>query len=156
MVLFAHNHGDGPFTETVKTAHRELECGKKISHWIWYVFPQRDGLGSSERSRRFAICSARELGALLNDAELRANLIRAFVLAEAALDNRLASNLFGLFELDVQKVVSSATLFSEYLRRHDHLSEDLAILGRACQSLLTAGLAIGIPPCAKSRDFFGS
>jgi len=146
----AQRLGDGPGTASVETAHRELERGKKIGHWIWYVFPQRDGLGWSERSRRFAVCSESELQALLDDAEVRVNLVRAFALAEATLAKGLAMDLFEMFEQDARKVVSSATLFREHLRRRDDLPGDLEILGRASQSLLTTGLAIGIPPCAKS------
>ena len=41
----------------------ELRAGRKTTHWIWYVFPQIAGLGSSPTARRFAIRSLEEAGA---------------------------------------------------------------------------------------------
>lgn len=55
----------------------ELRAGRKKSHWMWFVFPQNDGLGRSAMSKRFAITSLDEaraylshetLGSRLNDA----------------------------------------------------------------------------------------
>ncbi len=42
------------------TAVRELKSGRKRSHWIWYVFPQIAGLGSSPMSQKFTISSCDE------------------------------------------------------------------------------------------------
>jgi uncharacterized protein (DUF1810 family) len=42
------------------SALRELKAGRKRSHWIWYVFPQIAGLGTSATSRRYAISSCDE------------------------------------------------------------------------------------------------
>ena len=38
----------------------EIRAGRKRSHWMWYVFPQIDGLGSSSMAREYAIKSADE------------------------------------------------------------------------------------------------
>jgi len=149
-VLRAQLHGDGPQTETIKTALRELAQGKKRAHWIWYVFPQRNELGKSHRSRKFAIHSIAELEALLNESEVSANLVKAFTLAETALASGLANSLAQLFDDDARKVVSSSTLFNDYLERQSSLSRDLSDLQRAAQSLLAAGLAMDLPPCAES------
>jgi uncharacterized protein (DUF1810 family) len=43
----------------------EIEMGRKISHWMWYVFPQIDGLGFSAASRYYAIKSPEEAVAYL-------------------------------------------------------------------------------------------
>ena len=40
---------------TYKQALSEIESGKKISHWMWYIFPQYKGLGSSETSKFYSI-----------------------------------------------------------------------------------------------------
>src|SRR5215213_11950389 len=45
---------------TYECAVDELHRGRKTSHWMWFVFPQIAGLGSSEMSRRFAISSLDE------------------------------------------------------------------------------------------------
>jgi uncharacterized protein (DUF1810 family) len=50
---------------TYETALAELTAGRKRSHWMWYVFPQLAGLGSSEASRYFAIASLDEARAYL-------------------------------------------------------------------------------------------
>ncbi len=49
------------------TALAELRAGRKRSHWIWFVFPQIDGLGSSPMARRYAIRSLDEAQAYLAD-----------------------------------------------------------------------------------------
>lgn len=48
------------FGETYKTALSEMKQGYKVSHWIWYVFPQIQGLGLSETTAFFSICDLSE------------------------------------------------------------------------------------------------
>lgn len=43
----------------------ELQAGRKRSHWMWFVFPQLQGLGHSEMARRYAISGAKEAHAYL-------------------------------------------------------------------------------------------
>lgn len=50
----AQDHGYG-FGETYQTALAEMKQGEKISHWIWYVFPQIQGLGLSGTTAYFSI-----------------------------------------------------------------------------------------------------
>ena len=47
------------------TALGELRAGHKRTHWMWFIFPQIEGLGSSEMARRYAIRSADEAAAYL-------------------------------------------------------------------------------------------
>jgi uncharacterized protein (DUF1810 family) len=47
------------------TALGELRAGHKRSHWMWFIFPQIEGLGHSEMARRYAIRSADEAAAYL-------------------------------------------------------------------------------------------
>jgi len=49
------------------TASRELTQGKKVSHWMWFIFPQLDGLGSSPTAKKYAIKSLEEATAYLAD-----------------------------------------------------------------------------------------
>src|SRR4051812_4442819 len=44
----------------------EITCGRKTSHWMWYVFPQVEGLGFSSMSRRYSIKSLDEARAYLD------------------------------------------------------------------------------------------
>ncbi|MGB9107375.1 MAG: DUF1810 family protein, partial [Telluria sp.] len=47
------------------TALAELRAGRKRTHWMWFIFPQMEGLGGSEMARRYAIRSADEAAAYL-------------------------------------------------------------------------------------------
>ena len=87
----------------------EISDGEKRSHWMWYVFPQCDGLGHSPTARRFAIRSVAEAEAYLRHPVLGPRLIEA---AEAvlAVEGRSARDIFG--SPDDVKLHSSATLFS--------------------------------------------
>jgi uncharacterized protein (DUF1810 family) len=87
----------------------ELKRGRKRTHWMWYVFPQFAGLGSSEMSRRYAIRSAAEAGAYLRHPVLGPRLVECFE-ATVAIEGRTAHEIFG--SPDDQKLRSCATLFA--------------------------------------------
>ena len=53
---------------------KELSGGKKQGHWMWYIFPQLIGLGSSAQSKRYAINSLEEATAYLENPVLGARL----------------------------------------------------------------------------------
>ena len=92
-----------------QTALSELRSGRKQSHWMWYVFPQFEGLGLSTISRRYSIKSRAEAEAYLAHPILGPRLVEC---AQAALDvnGRSALELFG--SPDDLKLRSSATLFA--------------------------------------------
>jgi uncharacterized protein (DUF1810 family) len=87
----------------------EITHGQKRSHWMWYVFPQIEGLGASAMARRFAITSLREADAYLHHPILGPRLAAC---AEAALavEDSTAREIFGA--PDDLKLRSSATLFA--------------------------------------------
>lgn len=87
----------------------EIRQGRKQSHWMWFIFPQFAGLGSSETSRYFAIKSRGEAEAYLAHPVLGSRLLEC---ARAVLDvqNRSAVEIFG--PIDAMKLRSSATLFA--------------------------------------------
>jgi uncharacterized protein (DUF1810 family) len=87
----------------------ELRAGQKRSHWMWYVFPQIEGLGGSAMSRRYSIKSEAEARAYLDHALLGARLRECFA-AVQKLDGRSATEIFG--SPDDLKLRSSATLFA--------------------------------------------
>lgn len=86
----------------------ELRSGRKRTHWMWWVFPQLAGLGSSSTSRAFAIGSLEEARAYLRHPVLGPRLRAATeaVLAHGAVGAR---EIFG--DLDARKFHSSMTLF---------------------------------------------
>jgi uncharacterized protein (DUF1810 family) len=86
----------------------ELRRGRKTGHWIWFIFPQLDGLGRSEMSRYYGISSLDEARAYLADPVLGGRLRQCagILLASKA---RTAVEIFG--GTDAMKVRSSMTLF---------------------------------------------
>jgi uncharacterized protein (DUF1810 family) len=87
----------------------ELRSGRKLSHWMWYVFPQYAGLGHSPMSERYAIRSEEEARAYLAHPILGKRLVEC---AEAMLsiENRSALEILG--SPDDLKLRSCATLFA--------------------------------------------
>ena len=87
----------------------EITNGRKQSHWMWYVFPQFDGLGISPTSRTYSIKSLAEAEAYLAHPILGPRLVAC---AEAALGviGRSAEEIFG--SPDDMKLKSCATLFA--------------------------------------------
>lgn len=87
----------------------EIRGGRKRSHWMWYIFPQFAGLGSSPTSRRYAIRSLAEAAAYLSHPVLGPRLEEC---ARAALgvEGRSAYEVFG--SPDDMKLRSCATLFA--------------------------------------------
>ena len=86
----------------------ELAAGHKQSHWIWFVFPQIAGLGSSPRSIHFAIGSREEAAAYLAHPVLGERL-RDITELVLKIEGRSAHDIFG--DPDEMKFRSSMTLF---------------------------------------------
>jgi uncharacterized protein (DUF1810 family) len=96
--------------ETVyDTVLAELRGARKRSHWIWFVFPQLAGLGSSPTAARYAISGLPEAQAYLAHAVLGPRL-RECVALVAAIDGVTIEDVFGF--PDYLKVRSSLTLFA--------------------------------------------
>lgn len=96
-----------------EVALAELRAGRKRGHWIWYVFPQIAGLGTSMMSTHFGIQGRSEAEAFVRDDTLRARLIAAI---EAVAGHVLSASPVRLdhlmgSEIDALKLVSSLTLF---------------------------------------------
>jgi uncharacterized protein (DUF1810 family) len=86
----------------------ELRAGRKRSHWMWFVFPQLAGLGSSPMAQAFAIGSLQEARAYLAHPVLGRRLVEC-VQAVNAVRERSAGDIFGY--PDELKFRSSLTLF---------------------------------------------
>ena len=92
-----------------KTALAEIRSGRKRSHWIWYIFPQIQGLGFSSTAQYYAIENLDEAKAYLADPVLRERLLEISN-ALLALDSCDPSEVMGY--PDDLKLRSSMTLFS--------------------------------------------
>jgi uncharacterized protein (DUF1810 family) len=88
----------------------ELRAGRKRSHWMWFVFPQLDGLGRSPTARHFAIRSREEGLQYLAHPLLGARLLECTETLIAVPD-RSISEILGF--PDDLKFRSSMTLFAE-------------------------------------------
>ena len=88
----------------------ELRAGRKRSHWMWFVFPQLAGLGSSVPARRYALSDLDEARAYLDHPLLGVRL-RECAEALLAIEGRLAREILG--SPDDMKLGSSATLFAQ-------------------------------------------
>jgi uncharacterized protein (DUF1810 family) len=91
------------------TALDEIRQGDKQSHWMWFIFPQIVGLGSSPMAQRYAIEALDEAQAYLDHALLGLRY-RECVSALQDLPDRDAEAVFGA--VDAMKLRSSLTLFA--------------------------------------------
>jgi uncharacterized protein (DUF1810 family) len=114
----------------------ELKDGQKRTHWMWYIFPQINGLGYSPTAKRYSIKSIEEARQYLNHPVLGKRLLEC---AEAviALKGGSLSEIFGypddlkfkssmtLFE----NIAGSGSVFSSALDRYCHGERDATTLG---------------------------
>ena len=87
----------------------EIRSGRKRSHWMWYIFPQFDGLGVSPTSKRYAVKSVAEARAFLAHPLLGPRL-RECAAAAVRIEGLSAADIFG--SPDDMKLRSCATLFA--------------------------------------------
>jgi uncharacterized protein (DUF1810 family) len=95
--------------QTYQQALMELRHGHKRGHWIWFVFPQMAGLGSSAMSARYAIRSLDEAHAYLQHPVLGKRLVEC---AEALLELDGDDPVPVMGTIDSLKLRSSMTLFA--------------------------------------------
>jgi uncharacterized protein (DUF1810 family) len=95
--------------EVFRRVLEELGGGRKRSHWIWFIFPQIAGLGSSEMARRYAISGRAEAEAYLRHEVLGPRLQQCVELVNAV-SGRTVEEIFGY--PDDMKFRSSMTLFA--------------------------------------------
>jgi uncharacterized protein (DUF1810 family) len=88
----------------------ELRAGRKRTHWMWFIFPQLDGLGISSMSRRYALRGLDEAAAYLAHPVLGPRLVAC---AEALLAVPEATAFEIMGTPDDLKLHSSATLFAQ-------------------------------------------
>lgn len=92
----------------------ELRNGRKRTHWMWFIFPQIDGLGHSSTAKYYAIKSSEEAQEYLNHPVLGKRLVECSE-AVLAVEGRTVSEIFGY--PDDMKLKSSMTLFETQARR---------------------------------------
>jgi uncharacterized protein (DUF1810 family) len=91
-----------------KIALNEVQSGKKLTHWIWYIFPQMRGLGRSFYAHLYGIINIEEAQEYLQD-EILGERLREITNALLEHYDKTAVDIFGY--LDAMKVKSCMTLF---------------------------------------------
>ena len=115
----------------------ELLAGRKRSHWMWFVFPQIQGLGLSSMAQRFAISGLDEARAYLAHPVL-GNRLRDCTALVNAVTNRTIDDIFGYpddlkFHSSVTlfaRAVEGPSVFAEALTKHCNGVPDQATLDR--------------------------
>lgn len=110
-----------PYFCGYKQALEEIKNGKKINHWIWYIFPQLRCLGRSSRAHFYGIADRSEAERYLNH-QILGSRIREITEALLAHRDKTALEIFG--EIDAIKVRSCMTMF-DYLSPCDIFCEVL-------------------------------
>jgi uncharacterized protein (DUF1810 family) len=130
----------------------EIRRGRKTSHWIWYIFPQIEGLGRSSTARAYAIRDLAEACAYLRDPLLRARYkeIAGAVSDQLARGISLETLMGG--RTDALKVVSSLTLFRAAAQSLGREELDFDFVAQRFDFLLGETGAQGYPPCAPTLD----
>jgi len=133
----------------IEAALAELRAGRKRTHWMWFVFPQMRGLGTSPMAERYGIASLAEARAYLAHPVLGARL-RACTEAVLAHAGRSLHDMLGA--PDDAKFRSSMTLFAAAALEDDSPFEralDAFCEGRRCartMETLRAPPSPAIPP----------
>lgn len=122
---------------TYERALKEVQNGRKVTHWMWFIYPQIAGLGSSPMARRYAISGLEEGRAYVTHPILGPRL-RACAAASAAIEPGQIERAFG--PIDTVKLCSSMTLFEladpadpvfkDVIERHFAGARDAATLAR--------------------------
>ncbi len=117
----------------------ELRDGRKRSHWMWFIFPQLRGLGSSATAVRFGMSSIEEARAYLAH-QLLGPRLRECTGLVCQIGDRTARDVFGW--PDDMKLRSSMTLFARAANDNADFAavlakfyggeEDIATLARLC------------------------
>src|SRR5437588_11890787 len=125
----------------------EIRAGGKRSHWIWYIFPQIEGLGRSSTARAYAIQDLGDACAYLRDPILRARYEEIVAaVSEQLVRGIRVEDLMGS-QIDALKLVSSLTLFRAATERLAREDPTFASLTPRLVALLGQTSEQGYPAC---------
>jgi uncharacterized protein (DUF1810 family) len=127
----------------------ELRSGRKRTHWMWYIFPQIDGLGHSSTSKHYAIKSKAEALQYLKHPILGTRLLECVqVLLE--IEGRSASEIFGY--PDDLKLKSSMTLFAQVTNTESMFARVLDIYFQGERDIRTLNLLEQLDQTRSNRE----
>jgi len=137
-------------------ALRELETEGKRGHWIWYVFPQLVGLGSSWNSEFYGLSGTEEAIAYLRHPVLRSRLLEITRVVANRLRQEVRLTYLMGSDIDTRKLISSMTLFRTIAERvpdGEPYVQQLQELAALAEEVLARGAAQGYPPCSYTVEF---
>jgi len=102
---------------------KEIKNGKKIGHWMWFIFPQIAGLGKSEIAKRFEIANIDEAEFYLKDELLSKRLVELTRILAYEIKGKTAKEIFGF--PDYLKFHSSMTLFYSSIKSSKHFVDNV-------------------------------
>jgi uncharacterized protein (DUF1810 family) len=149
MSLKRFHHAQASQWGGYATALSEMRAGRKSSHWIWYIFPQIDGLGRSSTAHEYALRDLDEACSYLRDPVLRERYEEIVgAVAEHLSRGAPIEELMG-GSTDACKLVSSLTLFRAAAGEltQDDNSPEFKRLSELCDSILQRTSAQDYPPC---------
>jgi uncharacterized protein (DUF1810 family) len=140
---------DGP-DAGFESALAELGTTGKRGHWIWYIFPQIEGLGTSPTAREYAIRDADEAADYLYDSVLRSRLLAVTRTIAEQLERGQSLEELMRSRIDAVKTVSSLTLFervADRLRASNNEPDEYSAVANAAGRVLSLAEAQGHPRC---------
>lgn len=132
----------------------ELQSTGKRTHWIWYIFPQLSGLGSSSYARAFAIEDQSEARDYLGDDLLRSRLLKATEAVRDRMNESMPLRRVMGSDIDALKLVSSLTLFERVAQRLPSAGEHSQFL-KVVEQVLKRAEEQGYPRCAFTLKALG-
>jgi uncharacterized protein (DUF1810 family) len=132
-----------------EVALAEIRSGQKQSHWIWYIFPQLAGLGTSSLSQMYAIDGADEAAEYLQDPVLSERLLTITIAVAERLNSGVPLATLMGSRIDATKLMSSLTLFGRVAAALQKTEPCAAFgaLADAAETVLKAGESQGYERC---------
>ncbi len=128
----------------------EMRAGHKSSHWIWYIFPQIDGLGHSSMAQQYALQGLEETSAYLRDPLLSSRYEEIARVVAGHLDHGLSAEHLMGGRTDALKLASSITLFraAALLMARTEPGTEFVALAALGDRILDHLESQGFPACA--------
>jgi uncharacterized protein (DUF1810 family) len=143
----AQDQSSGGFLDALS----EIRSGAKRGHWMWFIFPQLYGLGTSSMARAYGIRGVEEADAYLRDPVLRQRLIEMTRAVVEQVDAGVSLETLMGSSIDALKLVSSLSLFGVVAQRLAGSVPELQTFVDTSTRLLERAALEGYPPCARTR-----
>lgn len=134
-------------SDSYQGALREIELGHKVGHWIWWIFPQLRGLGTSNNATYYGLSGLAEARAYLAHPLLGPRL-RTCV---DGLMSHADRGVVAVLGADAVKLRSCLTLFARATTDDALFRDALATLFEGKEDVLTVAMLGGEPPGERTR-----